>query len=166
MSVKTIENKKVEVKMFPETTVAYVRYVGPYAGDEQLFAGLYEKLFTWAGARDLIGDDPQTLIIYHDNPEITDDEKLRVSVCLKVPEDTGVSGEIGKLTIPEGKYVFANFDVDAAQFGEAWQWVYGEWLPGSGYEPDDRPCFELYGCEKDQGKGIFNVDICVPVRPV
>ena len=165
MSEKSIENKHVEVKMFPETTVAYVRYVGPYAGDEQLFAGLYEKLFTWAGARDLIDGDPQTLIIYHDNPEITEDDKLRLSVCLAVPEETEVSGEIGKLTIPEGKYVFANFDVDASQFGEAWNWVYGQWLPASGYEPDDRPCFELYCSEKEQGGGKFNVHICVPVRP-
>lgn len=166
MSVKTVENKSVEVKMFPETTVAYVRYVGPYKGDEQLFAGLYEKLVTWAGARDLLADDLVSLIVYHDNPEITDEEKLRVSVCLGVPEETEVGGEIGKMTIPGGKYVFARFEVDATQFGQAWDWVFSTWLPSSGYQPDDRPAFELYHGGKDDEAGTFDVSICVPVRPL
>ncbi len=166
MSVKTVENKSVEVKRFPETTVAYVRYVGPYKGDEQLFTRLYEKLFTWAGARDLLSDDLVNMVVYHDNPEITDEEKLRVSVCLGVPEETEVGGEIGKMTVPGGKYVFARFEVDATQFGQAWDWVFSTWFPSSGYQPDDRPAFELYHCGKDDAAGTFDVSICVPVRPL
>ncbi|MDD2422120.1 MAG: GyrI-like domain-containing protein [Heliobacteriaceae bacterium] len=70
---------QVEIKVLPEMTVAYVRYVGPYQGDAELFERLHNKLYTWAGARDLI-QFPQTksLIIYHDSPEITEESKLRL----------------------------------------------------------------------------------------
>jgi len=52
--------------------VAYIRHVGPYKGDSGLFERLFGRLFRWAGPRNLIHPaDTQTLIIYHDNPEVT-----------------------------------------------------------------------------------------------
>ena len=123
--------------------VAYVRHVGPYAGDAQLFEGLWQKLCTWAGPRGLIRP-PETkmLSIYHDDPNITDEEKLRVSVCLTVPPDTEVDGEIGAMQVPGGRYAVARFELDPSQYGDAWGAVYGGWLPNSGFQPDDRPAFE------------------------
>jgi len=47
---------------------------------------------------------------------------------------------------------------------DAWDRVYGKWLPESGYLPDDKPCFEMYPEEPKDGK--FTVDICVPVKPL
>jgi AraC family transcriptional regulator len=158
-------NKSVEVKELQEMNVAYVRYIGPYKGNSNLFEGLWNKLFAWAGPRGLIGGpDFKSLIIYHDDPNITEEEKLRVSVCITVPENTKVDGEVGLMKVDAGKYVEARFVVDASQFQTAWEWVYGEWLPNSGYQPDDRPCFEVYPEEPKDGK--FTVDICVPVKPL
>jgi len=157
---------KVRVKQMPEMHVAYVRHIGPYKGDSELFQELSDKLFKWAGPRNLIRF-PMTkfLIIYHDNPEITDEDKLRTSVCITVPEKTEVDGDIGKMSIPEGKYAMAHFKVTADQFQEAWNSVYRDWLPDSGYQPDDRPCYELYRGHGDKG-GKFDVDICIPVKPL
>ena len=159
---------KVEVKEMPEMNVAYVRHIGPYKGDARLFQKLSDKLFKWAGPRNLV-NFPETkyLIIYHDDPEITDEDKLRVSVCITVPEKTEVDGDIGKMTIPEGKYAMAYFEITADQFQEAWNSVYREWLPESGYQPDDRPCYELYSGDcKGSKDGKFKVDICIPVKPL
>jgi AraC family transcriptional regulator len=156
---------KVEVKDFPETAVAYVRYIGPYKGDAKLFEGLFGKLMSWAGPRGLVVPDAKSLIIYHDNPDITDESKLRVSVCLTVPADTKTDGEIGKMTIEKGRYAFARFSLTPADYGAAWNWVFGTWLPSSGYQCDDRPCFELYHGHEGEG-GRMEVDICVPVRPL
>jgi len=68
------------------------------------------------------------------------------------------------MTIASGKYAISRFKVSADEFTEAWSWVYGTWLPQSGYQPDDRPCFEIYPEEPAGGK--FTVDICVPVKPL
>jgi AraC family transcriptional regulator len=157
--------KKVEVKEVEKFTVAYVRYIGPYAGDGKLFERLFNKLFTWAGPRQLLRQkDMKTIVVYHDNIEITDEDKLRTSVCISVPDNTVVDGEIGKMEIPSGKYVFARFEVGVDEFGKAWDWVYSSWFPSSGYQPDDGPCFEYYPEEHKGGK--FVVEICVPVKPL
>ena len=102
----------VEVKDIPEMHVAYIRHIGPYAGDEQLFGNLFNRLCNWAGPRGLLRfPETKFITIYHDNPEITDDNKLRTDVCITVPADTQADGEIGKAVIPKGKNAVAHFKI-------------------------------------------------------
>jgi len=154
----------VEVKELPEMTVAYVRHMGPYKGDPALFDRLFGRLCSWAGPRNLIGADAKFIVVYHDNPDITAEEKLRISVSLVVPPSTEVSGETGKMTIEKGRYAVSRFRLSSDEFQQAWSWMYGTWLPQSGYQPDNRPCFEIY--PEEPAKGMFTVDICIPVKPL
>jgi AraC family transcriptional regulator len=158
----------VEVKDIPEMRVAYVRHIGPYAGNQQLFDDLFNKLCTWAGPRGLLRfPETKFITIYHDSPEITDENKLRTDICITVPPETEVDGEVGKAVIPAGKYAVAHFEILPDQYGDAWSTVYGGWLPESGYQPDDRPCFELYlNDPKEHPEGRHIVDIYAPVKPM
>jgi AraC family transcriptional regulator len=159
---------KVEVKEMPDMTVAYVRHVGPYQGDSELFGRLIEQICTWAGPRGLLGKpDGKLLSVYHDSPEVTDESQLRVSVCITVPEDAQVDGEIGKMVIKGGTYAIGHFEIEQTKYGEAWDALMGGWLPESGYQPADGVCYEDYRnnpAEHPEGKCI--VDICVPVKPL
>lgn len=159
-------NKSMEVKQLPKMTVAYLRHTGPYQGNEQLFQRLTEELCRWAGPRGLL-NDPGTkiLVVYHDDPKVTEPDKLRLSMCIPVPGSTKVDGKIGLMEIAGGTYAVGRFEVGGQEFGEAWDWLYGTWLPESGYQPDDGPCFESYPEEPQPGEKI-KVDICVPVIPL
>ena len=158
-------NKGVEIKEFPKTTIAYVRHTGPYKGDEKLFEGLYGELFAWAGPRDLANQsDLKTFNVYHDDPGVTDEEKLRLSVGLSVPPETKVDGQIGKMDLDGGKYVVARFELGPMDYEKAWGWLFGEWFPSSGFQPADGPCFEMCGDKVDDD--LHKVDICVPVKPM
>lgn len=106
----------------------------------------------------------KALVVYHDDPSISREDKLRISVCFTVPSDTKVEGEIGKMQIESGKYVIARFELTVNDFQQAWDWVYGQWFPASGYQPDDKPCFEMY--TEEPQNGIIKLDICVPVKPL
>ena len=159
---------RVEVKDMPELQVAYVRHIGPYQGDSALFENLFAKLMKWAGPRGLLRfPETQILTVYHDDPDITEAEKLRTSACITVPQDTSVEGEIGKMVVPGGKFAVARFEISGDEYQAAWDALMGGWLPESGYQPDDRLCYELYHNdpkEDPEGKHIF--DICVPVKPL
>ena len=168
MNMNKLKDVKIEVKELPEMTVAYVRHIGPYKGDEKLFQGLYGKLFAWAGARGLL-NFPQTkvLSVYHDDPEITEESKQRVDVCVSIPPNTKVEGEIGKEIIPGGKFAVGHFEIDVDQYQAAWDLMCGEWLPQSGYQCDDRLCYELsLNSPKEHPQHKHIVDICVPVKPL
>ena len=156
----------VEVHNRPAVRVAYLRHIGPYAGNQQLFAELFGKLAHWAGARGLLGrPDALFMSMYHDDPSVTEADKLRMSACIPIPEGTGVDGEIGETTVPGGRYASARFEINADQYAQAWEAIYGGWLPNSGFEPDDRPAIEVYHNnpqEHPEGKHI--VEMLLPVK--
>jgi AraC family transcriptional regulator len=158
---------EIEVREIPEIHVAYVRNIGPYAKNEKLFERLINKLCAWAGPRGLLQrPDAKILAVYHDNPDITDEKNLRTDICVTIPPETKVDGEIGKSVIPAGKYAVAHFELASDQYADAWNAIYGGWLPESGYQPDDRPCFELYlKSPKEHPEHKCVVDIYVAVKP-
>jgi AraC family transcriptional regulator len=154
----------VEVKQMPEWNVVYVRHIGAYNKVGEAF----ERLFKWAGPRGLVRfPETKSLAIYHDSPEVTDPAKLRSDACLTVPQGTKVDGEIGAMKVPGGLFAVAHVEIDVTQFGEAWDKLIGEWMPKSGYQPDDRMCYEMYlnDPETDPEKK-WKVDICEPIRPL
>ncbi len=159
---------EVEVKEMPALSLAYVRHIGPYQGDSSLFERLFSQLMTWAGPRGLLRfPETKSVCVYHDDPKVTDEQKLRIDVCITVPEETEVEGEIGMMTVTGGRYAVARFELKGDEFQQAWNAVYGGWLPESGYQPDDGPCYELYHNDpKQHPEGKCIVDICVPVKPL
>ena len=168
IKMKNKEKIKVEVREMPELNVAYVRHIGPYKGDSELFQGLFDKLMKWAGPRGLLRfPETQVLSVYHDDPKITREDKLRTSVCITVPKDTAVDGEVGKMAVPGGKFAVASFEIAGDEFQDAWNMLMGGWMPESGFQPDDRLCFELFhNNPEEHPENKFVVDICVPVKPL
>lgn len=163
----TTERKKADqagVEDLPAFTVGYVRHVGPYAGDGALFARLFGRLGQWAGPRGLIGKDTRWLAIYHDDPNITAPENLRLSACLTVPAGTVGERDVNVMEIPAGRSVVARFHIEHHEYGAAWSWLMGEWMPASGYQPDDCPCYEVYLSQPEEPVQI--VDLVQPVKPL
>lgn len=166
MSGKKELNTDVQVKNLDPVTVAYVRNIGPYELNQPLFEKLFGKLFNWAAPRGLVNNMPVCMTVYHDDYKRTDPDKLRISVCLEVPETTEISGDIGKMNIPGGLYACAYFEIHNTEYGDAWAMVLENWLPESGYVCDDRPTFEIYKNDpKTHPEGIHFVEIYVPVKP-
>lgn len=156
----------IEIQEQPEHHVAYLRHVGPY-GQVDLVPRLADKLLAWASARGLYGSGSRMLLVAHDSPTITDEDKLRLSVCVTVPEGTKTEGEVGAMKIPGGTFAVGHFEIPPQRIAEAWNVVMGGWLPRSGYEPDDRLCYEeVLQNSRQHPEGKVAMDICVPVRPL
>jgi len=104
-----------------------------------------------------------TYIIYHDAPSLTDEQKLRLDVCVPIGDGIEVSGEVCEAIITGGTYAVGHFALGADGYTAAWAAMYSDWLPGSGYRPADAAPFERYsgGCGEED---CVPVDICVPVE--
>lgn len=158
---------QVEVRNAAAKPFAYVRHIGPYAGDANLFGRLFGKVFAWAGPRGLLGPEARALTIYHDDNEVTPAEKLRISVGITVPAGTSVEGEIGMLEIPAGKYAVATCAIHPGQYHAAWNSLLRGWFPSSGWQPDDRPCFELHlNDPSTDPEGLHRLELWESVRPL
>ena len=61
----------------------------------------------------------------------------------------------------------ATFTLDPSEYGAAWDWLMGTWFPSSGYQPDDRLCFEAYlNDPNEHPQKLHHVEVWKPVRPL
>ncbi len=152
----------VEVKEMPAFHVAAIRHLGAYTQ----IGGAFGKLFEWAGPAGVLGPDTTTLGVYWDDPESTLEAELRSDACVTVPEGAVIEAEgVETQVIPGGKYAVYHTEIRNNEFGEAWNAIFCDWLPTSGYEYEPRVCYEIYlnnAMEDPENKWIL--DICVPGR--
>jgi len=161
------EERTIEVRPLDPMEIAYVRYTGTYKGDGRLFHKLWNDLTSQAGALDLINPQSQYLALYHDSPELTPQDQLRVTIGVSVTGDFPPTESLGRMTIPGGKYAFGQFYLNSSEYQEAWDWMYRHWLPQSGYVPGDLPSFELFPQEQRRSSdGRYPVVICIPLAAV
>lgn len=164
--LETIKPYKMCVKNVPSREVIYVRHTGKYKLDTDLFTKLFNKLYKWAFARDLVNYETNWLVLYHDIGNSTEDNKLRMSVCMTVDKSVIVEDEIGKTSISGGKYAIGSFILDHTQYQQAWNYMINDWLAESGFKPDDKPVFEFYPDNKENHNSNKRfVDIYIPVLP-
>lgn len=156
-------NMDVEVRELPEYRVAYIRFIGKY-GDKGI-SEAWGRIEKWAKSRDLIGEETLLIGISHDDPDITPSDKCRYDACITVPDDVSAEGEVGIQMVPSGKYAVYHCEGFVKEIGEAFDDLFCKWLPGSGYQPDARPCFEIYTEECKPGEK-WQMDICIPVKPL
>ena len=156
---------QVRVQRLAPETVAYIRHIGPYKGDTALFRRLFGQLFAWAEPRGLMRPEPRYLSLFQDNPNLTPAARQRLEVALVVPAGTPPSGEMGVRMMEGGLYATASVRVRLEEYAAQWDSLVGDWLPGSGYQPDERPAMEFYLNNPDTDpEGRYHVEICLPVR--
>ncbi len=164
MESSVVHPSSVREEQWPERTVVYVRYTGPFAGDGELFQRLNAELMRHAEGAGLVKyPETEHVIVYHDPLGITDEDKLRISVGLTVPHGASAGPALGTLVLAEGAYTVCTFRVTENQYGDAWNYVYRVVLPTRGLAPADSNCFEMYAhdCYHEED-GTTTVALCIP----
>lgn len=131
----------VEIRGLPALRLAAVRHVGPYHG----IGGAFDRLQAWGAARGLIGPDTRFFGLFHDDPGGVPAAELRADAGFTVGPRVAGDGEVGVIEVPAAPRVAVlRYRGPYAELERPYGWLYGEWLPGSGEEPADRPGLEEY----------------------
>jgi AraC family transcriptional regulator len=151
---------RVKIRELPSRTVAYIRVDKPYQGNGVLKA--VRNLVTWAERNGLA--DGQWLGYQWDNPQITLLDDCRYYVAVEAERFTP-KGEVGRYRFPPMAVaqiaLRGGLDLELRTL----QWLYGSWLPRSGYVPDDHPCFEAWvGRPFAHGTEFFDLVVQLPIR--
>jgi AraC family transcriptional regulator len=151
---------RVRIRDLPLRTVAYIRVDKPYQGNGVIKA--VQNLVTWAERNRLA--EGQWLGYQWDNPEITLLKDCRYFVAVEA-ERFAPKGEVGRCQFPPMAVaqlaIRGGLDLEL----RALQWLYGTWLPQSGFVPDDQPCFEAWmGRPFANGTEFFELFVQLPIR--
>lgn len=150
----------VKLRQLPARCVAYLRVLDPYR--PRVVEEAMKRLMAWAEKRHLA--DGQWLGYMWDNPEIVALKDCRYDVGLEVPDVTP-KGEIGRFDFPPMQVAQVEVRGSIELEMRALDWLFGEWLPRSGYVPTDQPCFEAWiGRPFQHGDKHFELYAQLPVE--
>jgi AraC family transcriptional regulator len=156
----------ITTEILENQKIIYIRFRGSYTEFRKNSRKLFRELFDFANKNKLIRPDTtKVLTMYDDNPYITKEKNLRTSVAMTIPTNIDVveSGNICTSSI-SGKFGVGHFDISAKEYGEAWQYMYQEWLFKEGKARDAVP-FELYITEPPKNlKDRSLTDIYIPIN--
>jgi AraC family transcriptional regulator len=130
----------VTVKTFEPMEVVFVRHTGPYAG----CAVAWEKLCSSPRLRATFGPDTRFLGICYDDPDVTEADKIRFDACATVPAGFVPEEGLAVQSIAGGDYAVYIHRGPFSELHDAYQRIYGQWLPGSGREVQFAPSLEVY----------------------
>ena len=151
---------KVKIRELPARTVAYIRVRKPYQGDN--VAKATQRLIRWAERNSLA--DGQWLGYQWDNPEITPLDRCVYQIAVEADRFTP-KGEVGRFRFPPMVVAQVELRGGVDLVLRALQWLFGVWLPKSGYVPDDHPAFEAFiGRPFAHGTEHFELYAHLPVR--
>ena len=161
-----IEPIAITTEELSNQRIIYIRFRGSYGEFRKQIGKLFKELFDFATKNDLIvQNETKVLTMYDDNPFITQEKKLRTSVAMTIPQEAQVieSGNVCESSI-SGKFGVGHFEMNAKQYGEAWQYMYQEWLFKDKAKSRDAVPFELYVTEPPKNmKDTSLTDIYIPI---
>jgi AraC family transcriptional regulator len=150
--------------------VGFVRHVGPY--DQLLDQGspmslLWDELFAWGNANQLINEDSLLIGIPQDDPSITPSEKQRFDVCVQIPEFRNPSGHIGCQTIAAGTFGVGRHYGAFDSLAETYMHIYDSLVTTGKNKLRSQTAFEVYSHSRVKGDiRIHFTDVYLPVEPV
>lgn len=158
-----IRLSKPKIRKIPAKTVAYLRAQGNYSQVD--YGASFTRLWSYVKEHKLYSAGIENLVIYHNDPDISEAGNLRCDVCLALPKGPVAEGEIGVKEIAGGEYAVFLYTGPYTGLGSAYKRICGEWLPASGRELRDSPCFEKYINHPDRVPAEkLKTEIYIPVQ--
>lgn len=152
---------EVTIEHYDAVRCMSVPHSGPYL---QIDAAMTQLFGTLAQA-ELLGPDTQMQAVFYDDPDLVAPDDLRSAACAPCADDLDLPEGTQELLRPAGAYAKLEYTGPYADMKDAYRWLYGVWLPSSGYEISERPGFESYlNSPVDTKPEDLRSDIFLPVE--
>jgi AraC family transcriptional regulator len=161
--LRRIWNMNITLEKLSDMEVAYVRKVGSYLETREA----WDKLLKWSYGNWIDPHNNSYIGISLDNPAEVPEEECRYDACVTLPEgfNRKEDPDVKYRTLQGGLYALYRFHDTIDKLAIAYSSIFGQWLPNSEYDADDRDCLEfcLNDPAKDhEGKAIVN--LYIPIR--
>lgn len=151
----------VSIRDLGPLRLAAMPHRGAYLGIGRAFDGLFATL----GARNLITPGLRMAAVYPDDPTVVPEAELRAWAGVIVADDFPVADPLQVVTIAGGPHAVLRHRGPYADMKAAYDWLFGDWLVGSGREAADAPIYETYlNSPQDTRPADLLTDIHLPLR--
>jgi AraC family transcriptional regulator len=149
------------IKFLPDLHLAYIRHTGSY----DKVASSFQRLMLWAVSKIALKLNPATLGIVHDNPDLTEEEKIRFDACVVLSKPLKPAGEIGYKKVEGGRFAVFRYKGKYENFHSVYDYIYNVCLFENKWELADKPALEWYVKSPPFYKPEnYVTDFCVPLK--
>lgn len=138
----TLSIKKPKIQDIEDQQCLYYRMQGAYQTLD--YTGAWKKLWEQVKAQKLFTKGIQHFGLPHDDPKVTDEDKIRYDACLIIHKDAKPDGDIGVKTLNGGKFAVFLYQGSYKYFADVYNHIFNEWLLNTDYELRDEPVRERY----------------------
>lgn len=159
----TLNIKKPKIQDIEGKTCLYLRMHGAYQTLD--YAGAWEKLWGQIKTQKLFTKGIQMFGLPHDDPKVTDEDKIRYDACLVVHKDAEPTGKIGVKTLKGGKFAVFLYQGSYKYFAEVYDYIFNDWLLNSEHELRDEPVRERYISHPDRvAEEKLKTEFYIPIK--
>ncbi|TXG35383.1 helix-turn-helix domain-containing protein [Seonamhaeicola maritimus] len=159
----TLNIKKPKILDIEEQRCIYYRMQGAY--QTLNYSGAWEKLWGQVKEQKLFTKGIQHIGLPHDDPKVTNDDKIRYNACLIIHKDAKPSGDIGTKTLKGGKFAVFLYQGSYKYFEQVYNYLFNDWLLNSEYEIRDEPVRERYISHPDRvAEEKLKTEFYIPVK--
>lgn len=154
-------NAQIVVTELQKIKLAGIMHIGAF----DKIGDMYQRLMKWGYKNKVLSSSNfKAITIYHDNPNLTQNSKVRYSACITINKPIEAEGEIKPISIQKGIYAVGRFELKGEDISRAWK-NSCIWLMENGYEFRDGNYFEIYHNDhKTHPEQKFILDICIPLQ--
>lgn len=149
-----VYNSKIKIEQLGNIRVIYERVIGKY---DELKEKWYQFFDTY---KDYIHENTTFIERFYDDPAITSFEHCICDICASIDDDCRLENII---TIKGGKFAVYRFTGEIKDIFCTLQGVFAVWLPGSGYEMDERYGLNIYRKISKETDFVI-MDLYIPIK--
>ncbi len=153
----------IELRELPKHEVAYVRKVGSYldTGDA------WTTLIQWVNHNGINTKYQNFIGISLDDPAVVKELDCRYDACVTIPNtlEKKANDDVQFRKLSGGLYAVYHFYDTTDKLAIAFKSIFGQWLPDSEYDADDRECLEFcLNNPAEDPEGKCKTDIYIPIK--
>lgn len=164
-----MRRESVTVEKTPPRHLLFIRHYGyeNLLAGRRTFLSLWDELFEYADAHGL-EYSPELLVgITHDDPYVTDEDRIRFDACVPVSGPLNVSYPFGYRYQERGLCVARRHFGGMEEIAKTFAYIGVEWLTSNDYSLRATAPFEIYHCKQVDGPlELISTDAYVPLEPL
>lgn len=135
-----------------------------HSGDYQLLGRTIAQLHARLALRDMVGEQMSPIAVLHDDPFLVPEPELRSDIGFVIEEKAILPDDFSETIVAPGRCAVLHFKGPHVGLYEAYQYLYGHWVPNNGVELSDAPIYAMILEDPREVSPIdLRTEICLPL---
>ena len=135
-----------------------------HRGDYQYLGRTISQLHARLSLREMLSNTVVPIAVLHDDPFLVPEPALRSDIGFVIPPDSTLPEGFEEVSIAAGRCAVLHFKGPYVGLFEAYQYLYGHWVPNNGVELSDAPIYAMILEDpREVSPNALRTDICLPL---